>query len=303
MRNNKRVECVGGKTDRQEEISREKTTDGSHSHRRKGFVHIDYIIAIGVIIVVFALSVQFATSFFTPAQEEAQTQTVTANAFSLLSMADFSSSPRVWNDTSLPERIGLYTKAYRFLILVNNTGSSYLNQSQSVINLSNELVNFSFSDLGYSGININSTVVLDDNNRTLSYQISGEEIRFAAIVNASAQRWYVVYFDDDSNFTSRSASVAVTNNLSERIYPTEQINIVQYQQMNELSVSNYTLVRNATSNRDFHIRLRDVNTSANQINYGADEPRRGTVVALQRFVMYQNATANVNQGRLIVQTW
>lgn len=268
----------------------------------KGFVHIDYIIAIGIIIVIFVLTLLFATDFLAPSQEIAQIESVTTNAFSLLTLVDFPSSPTVWNDTQLPERIGLKTKSYKFFIKINNSQNFYINQSQSPVNLTNELVNFSFSDIGFGGIDINSVSVMDDNNTFVPYEISGSEIRFSVPINTSQARWYTIYFDDDSNFTSQSIPIAATNNITETVFPAERIDTVQYRQLRQLNISNYSLTRNIFLH-DFHLKLTDLSTSEIQLDYGAEIPRRGDVVALQRYVIYQNSTAHVNEGRLVVQTW
>lgn len=66
--------------------------------------------------------------------------------------------------------------------------------------------------------------------------------------------------------------------------------------------ANYTLLKNATQSRkDFTITILDVDNNTNFMSFGAELPRRGNVVAFQRYMLYQNSSGFVKKGRFTVQ--
>jgi len=201
-------------------------------------------------------------------------------------------------------RIGLKTTAYRFLILVNNTHQNYYNQSMNVTNLTNELISFNYTILGFPKMDYKSTAIYDENSSTVSYQISGDNITFKTNLNVNQSKWFTVYFDDDSIFEDRSTAITGTNNISEKTYPVEEIELLQYRKLMDLSSSNYTAVKNMSAvNNNFRIRLFDTNTSTYFMTFGDDVPRHSNIVALQRYMLFQNETGGIRNGKMIVQVW
>lgn len=201
-------------------------------------------------------------------------------------------------------RVGLRSDAYRFLIVVNNTASNYYNPGVSPVNLATELVVFNYSEMGYNNVDYKSTKIYDDMNMSLPYQINGDNITFVADVNASQARWYIVYFDDDSIFEDRSSAVTGVDNLSETRYAVEKINVLQFRKIMDLNRTNYTAARNLTEiGSEFRIRIYDVNTSSYFYSFGSTPPRRGDIVSFQRYMLYQNSTADINRGRMRIQVW
>lgn len=268
---------------------------------RKGAIQVDFVIAVGSFLVIFAFLLQYITGYYAAAKDDIELAALRSEALGLLRIADQEPVPKEW--TTAPLRLGLRTYAYRFYVLINNTTPYLRNPSDPLARIEGELVTFNYSDLGFPGIDINSTVIYD-NDTVLPYQITDTNITFNVSVSASEEKWIVVYFDDNSNFSSRSSTVSGVNNLTEKIFAAERIPVLQYKQLQRLNTSNYTLVKNMSDiKNNFRIQLADIDINQTYISYGGAPPRRGDVISLQRFVVYQNATAAVRKGRLTVQVW
>ncbi|MBI2579542.1 MAG: hypothetical protein HYW27_01435 [Candidatus Aenigmarchaeota archaeon] len=270
--------------------------------KKKGFIQIDYVVAFGFFFIVVVFLAQYITGYISTVNEDSEILLVRAEASDLLSAADFPAEPLNWTSESEVRRLGFHTRAYRMLIVINNTQPFLINRSATPANVASELVTFNYSELGFQSIDINSTTVYDENNNSLAYQISTTNITFALPVNSSQVRYVNVYFDDDSNFSSRSVSVSGTDNLTETIFFPEKLELMQFRQLQRFMNANYTLVRNATSfRRDFSIKLLDIESGTNFVSFGGELPRKGNVVAMQRYLLYQNSSGFVKRGRLTVQ--
>lgn len=260
---------------------------------KNGQIQMDFIIATGVFIGVFGLIVFMLTSYLSTIRIETQSLDLKSESFSLFSLTE-----RNFSNTKL----GLKTDIYRFYVIVNNSGSYWIDQSKTVADLTDEIVNINFSDYGLRK-DINSTIIYAEDGTIVNYEItSADNISFLVSINTNTVKTYTIYFDDDSNFTSRSVSISGTNNLTEKVMQTEKINAIQFKSLQQLNSTDYvTLKNNLGVKNDFRIKL--VDNSTNIFEYGANVPRSGDVVALQRYVIYQNSTGNINSGRIIVQTF
>ena len=204
------------------------------------------------------------------------------------------------NISSRPFDVG--TKAYKMFIVVNNTQNYYTNQSLIVANQPSELISLNYTQFGYI-VDINSTVVYNESNSSVPYSISSDTINFVANITSGRSMLFTVYFDDDSNFTSRSVTVSGYDNLTEIFYPVEEVRIVQYKRILEINKTSYSLVKNISGISDFRFRIIDAITNQTFLDYGSLPSSRDNVVALQRYILYQNSTAGVRQGKTIIQTW
>ncbi len=201
------------------------------------------------------------------------------------------------------DRIGLKSRAYRFIIKINNSKSFWYNQSASHAALASEIVSVNLANV-LPAYNINSITVYNPGNNTVTYQQSGSNISFAVpSISANETQWYTVYVDDDGIFANVSKAVTGTDNMSETVLPAEEIFVLDNLKLQNLNASDYTRVKNATGLGNFRIRLYDTNTTSNYIVFGDTVPRRGDVVALNRYFLYQNSTGGVRPGRLTIQTW
>lgn len=208
-----------------------------------------------------------------------------------------------WAYENVLGRIGLATKAYRFYIIVNDTKTFWKNQSLPVETITNELVKFNYTTFAV-GANVPSTVVYLSDGTPVNYQLSGNTITFSSNVAVNSTNIYNIYFDDDSDFVEQTSTVNGVDNLTEISGPIEIFPLLQYRKLIFLNNSNYTRVKNATQlPRDFSIRLIDTGTSATILNFGPPAPPGGNVIAFRRFAMYQNSTAAIRRGRLIIQVW
>ena len=201
------------------------------------------------------------------------------------------------------KRLGLSTKAYRFFIKVNNSLPFQINQSANMTNLTSELVTFNLTDMGFSP-DYNSFAIYNESNSTLPYMLNGSNVTFAAAVNINETKWFTIYFDDDSYFVNASAAITGVNNLTETVFPAASLQLLQYKKINELSNSNYTLIKNGTDIKNsFKITITDADTNASVLSYGPALPRIGNIIALQRYAVYQNSTAGIRNGKIIVNVW
>lgn len=264
-----------------------KRTSASYS---KGIIQIDYIIAAGIFLAVFAFLIHYTTDYYSTTKGIAEIATLRSKAFSLLGMADMD-----YPDLDR-ERIGLHSYAYRLFILLNNTEGNLI--SGNVTDLSDEVVEFNLSSI-FSGADYNSTAIYYNEN-PVPYSRSGDIITFKTDISANQSKFFTIYFDDNSNFTDRSVAISGSNRVGEQIYPVERISLLQYRNLEKLENSNYTAIKNNLGN--LHISIYDLAGNL-FFSFGDSVPRKGNIVALQRYILYQNSTAGVNNGKLVVRVW
>jgi hypothetical protein len=252
----------------------------------KGAIQIDYIIAAGIFFMVFAFTINFLTDYLTTTKELSDVTELRSRAISLLGMAD----------REFSSRIGLQSDAYRFYILVNNTPENLIIQNETT-DLSNELVEFNLSMLG--SFDEGSIAIYYAGSR-ISYNKSDDMIRFVTGIGANQSKLFIVYFDDDSNFTENAVEINYSDNIRETIYPMEKISLLQYRNIQRLGNSDYSVLKNTTG--DFYLTIYD--SAGNKFfGFGGAVPRKGDVIALERYIIYQNSTAGIENGSIIVQTW
>lgn len=264
--------------------------------KKKGVSHIDYIIAISMMIIILAVVVGFLNSFLSNLRHESESSASSTDALSVLSGLLYERG----NISSRPFELG--TKAYKIYITLNNTQNYYKNQSLVAANQTSELVSFNYTQLGYTA-SVNSTAIYNESNSSVNYNINSDIISFTANIASSGSALFTVYFDADSNFTGMSVPVSGFDNITEVFYPAEELRIVQYKKIIELNKTSYSLVKNMSGIPDFRLRIVDMQTNQTFLDYGSLPPSKANVVALQRYVLYQNSTAGIRQGRIIIQTW
>ncbi len=203
-------------------------------------------------------------------------------------------------------RLGFRTDAYRFTVIVNNTKPYLANTSENATaqELDGELVKINMSAFGFANIDYNSIRIYDTNNTPRPYQLDGSNVTFNASVAANESVMFAVYFDDDSVFPPANSAIAGANNLTEIIHPVEKIPVLQYFKLRHLNETNYTSIKNTAGiESSFSIKVYDIDDNTTFMSFGGSVPRSGDVVALQRYVLFQNSTAGIRNGRLTVQTW
>jgi hypothetical protein len=271
----------------------------------KGASNIDYVIAFGIFIMVFGLTISLTTNYYSGVNEVSKIVVLRGEAMDILNSLSDEPFPSQWSDG--PEVLGISGKAYSFVILVNNTASNYFNSGVTAETLTLENVSFSYTTLGLTDIDVNSTAIYNETGNYVSYNVAGTVITFSIPIQASEERWFTVYFDDTSNFTDYSTTVtgaSNVNNITEKLYPAQQISIVEYREIQRMQESVYSAVKNATGTRnDFNIEIFDTETNSTFANLGGSPPKRGDVVSLERSVLFQNSTAHVIRGTLIVKVW
>lgn len=261
-------------------------------------IQIDFAVAVGFFLVLFAFLVSHTTQYYASVKETAELAVVRSEALSLLEAANREPVPANWS--SAPLKLGLRSYAFRFFVPVNNTQAFWLNQSRPVSALESELVTVNMTDV-FGPMDINS-VSIEDNGTLLPYQLDGTNVTFAVNVSANQTKWITVTFDDDSNFTSRSQVVSGTNNLSERILAPERFPLIPFRLAQQLNASDYGTVRaGADIERQFRIRLLDA-ANATFVSLGPSPPS-GTVISLEQPAVYENGTAAMQRGKMRVEVW
>lgn len=268
---------------------------------KKATIQVDFVIAVGIFIIVLGFTVNFMTNYLTTIKDTARMVELRADAFSLLEIADRGFAPENWTD--YPDRIGLATRAYKFTILVNNTKENLVNQNNNVSDLSNELISFNYSSLGFAGVDYNSTAIYYNGN-PVAYNISGDVVTFSTAIEANLTKEFIIYFDDDSAFNDSSTVVSGSNNLTETTYPVEEVTLLQYKKISKLNNSDYSNVKSSIGMKnDFRIKIYDIELNQTFLSYGGSLPRKGDIVSLQRYVLYQNSTGGIRKGRMTIQVW
>jgi len=249
---------------------------------KKGAVQIDYVIAIGFFIFILAFSLNFLLNYLSSYKDSARIQILRSEATSFMD--------KIYND--------LGSDAYRIFILVNNTQGDLIN----------ELVSFNLSCIEAKDLNSTRIYEMVYANNTITYnkilyQRNNEIYTFAINISAGTTKTFIVYFDDDSNFTDSSISVNGINNLTaenEKQYPPEKIFLLQYKKIINFINNSYDSVKDNAS-IDFRIKLFDINNQT-VMDFGQTPPSKGSIVALQKYIIYQNDT-DIRNGRLIIQVW
>ena len=281
----------------------------------KAVSQVDFVIAIGIFILVFAFLISFLTDYFTTMKTDVTITEKRSYASSLLSDLTTEGNPTNWeqainftNSTTYPSKIGLSSDIYRFEILVNNSQPYLRNQSASVSDISNELITINFTQLGYVNIDFNSIIIYNEAGTQIECEVNetSKLAKFNISINANQSKWFTVYFDDNSNF-SQSAYPdfnvgSPADNLTELFYPIYKIPVIQYRKISALNNSNYTAMKNETDVKyDFNITLK--NSTSDWFTFGEEIPKKGDINSVQKYVLFQNSTAGINEGILRVYAW
>lgn len=265
----------------------------------KGATQVDYVIALGIFIMAFGLIVTLTTDYYTNVTEISKIVVLRSGAIDMMDSLGREPLPLQW--TTGPDVLGLGGSAYSFYILVNNTSPHYNNTGVTAQNLSGELVSFNYSQLS---IDVNSTVIYNETGHIVPYNMSGNIITFNVSVNAGEVKWFTVYYDDTSNFTARNISIQGANNLTEKIYPAREIAVIEYREIQKLQNAAYTSVKSSIGMKDeFSVEVFNTVTNETFMAFGGTAPTRGNVISLERPVVFQNSTAAIIRGKIIVKVW
>jgi len=270
---------------------------------KKGAIQLDYIIALGLFILMLSFMINYMTNFVTVSKESLEVVSLRSKASTLIkTLADYETT---WNSSdvsSYPENIGLKTKAYWFFVLVDNTEEN-LKTGGNVTSLTNELVRINFTLMNMSP-DLFSAVIYDSSRNLVTYDTDGNTIIFNVDLDINESKWFEVFIDDDSNFTDNTGTVSTAlDNITETIYPVRYLDIIQYRKIEKLNSSNAASFASKTGIDRFFIELLD--SAGNQVfNFSTgDIPERADVIALEKAVAYQNSTAGIEKGKLKVYTW
>lgn len=230
----------------------------------------------------FGLTVSYVNGYFLGANDRYGSIIKRSSAFDVLSALNYK------NLNTDYSKLAITSKAYRFYIKVNNTGQS----------VSDELIVFNLTKIGYFDIDSGS-VRIYDGNTTLDYERKSEEYRFKFDFNSEETKVFTVWFDDDSNFTYPTVSLGnTTDNLSEVIFPPISVKLLSYDGMTNLNEYNYTQLKNDMGiDEDFHIVL------PGGLDFGPPIPSNTDVYSLQNSFLYQNRSGHIKNNNMVIKVW
>ncbi|MCD6381410.1 MAG: LamG domain-containing protein [Candidatus Aenigmarchaeota archaeon] len=196
---------------------------------KKGLSQVDFAIAVGMFIIMFAFTLLFTTDRITLLKEETEGGEMRNYALTIL------------NDLmSEGNELGLFSKEYRFTVVLNNSQEYLRNQSATLTDLNNELVQINLSQLGITNIDFNSIRVYNSSENAIKCEIdpSTKTIKFSTPIKLLEVKRFYVYFDDDSNFATPFCDTTITgdDNLTEIVEPIEAFEAVQFKKLETFSV-------------------------------------------------------------------
>ncbi len=195
----------------------------------KSLSQIDFAIAVGIFLGVFAFSILFTTDRISGIKDQIESLDQYLTGEKILSSLFIDSG-----------NLSLVSKAYRFYVIINNTQPYLKNQSAAVSDLENELVIVNFSSLGYPDIDFNSVRVYNSSGSAIKCEIDPERkiLKFLVNISAFESKEFKVWFDDDSNFTLPfcNFSISGSDNLTEIIYPPETFKVIPFSAIEGFSV-------------------------------------------------------------------
>ncbi len=260
---------------------------------------IDYMIAAGIFILIIGFVLHFTTGYLADMRTSMSVTDLRSGALSLLSVSsrDF----ETFNGET--KRIGLASDAYRFWILMNNTKQNLVNTSMDAQNLENETIQFNYSQMGFGGIDYNSTVIYENGTVEIQRQLDRESVTFKANIGINESKWFLVYFDENSNFTMSTQTISGTNSVREKFFPAHKVSVVQYRKIQQLTSMDYEHLRNTTGIENFRITISDLSDSQNIADYGGSLPKEGNIVSLGRRIVFQNQSGSIRNGNLVIRVW
>jgi len=195
----------------------------------KSLSQIDFAIAVGIFLGVFAFSILFTTDRISGIKDQIE------------SLDQYLTGEKILSSLFLDSgNLSLVSKAYRFYVIINNTQPYLKNQSAAVSDLENELVIVNFSSLGCPDIDFNSVRVYNSSEDNVKCEVDPERkiLKFLVNISAFESKEFKVWFDDDSNFTVPfcNFSISGSDNLTEIIYPPEAFKIISFSTIEDFSV-------------------------------------------------------------------
>ncbi|MBI4895831.1 MAG: hypothetical protein HY831_05040 [Candidatus Aenigmarchaeota archaeon] len=230
-------------------------------------MEVDYLLAIGIFVAVFAFSIAFVSNNVLQEKETIKSDIIKEQAENL------------FNDISSGKNISLISPMYRLYIYAENKNSTSVKELITV-------------DLNKYGSNDPYSVsIYDQNNNNYNYAVGTGQIMFSSQISGSSSKSFVLYYDDDSNFPTNSSNVQGNDTIKEQVYGPEKIYVVQNNLLNLLKNSNQTV-------DNFHIIITDID-GRHLLDYGPTINGRNVIVK-RKPVVIQGNDKILYKGWLIV---
>lgn len=255
----------------------------------KAVSQIDFIVAIGIFLIVMAFVVSYMTDFITPLRDVSNSANIRQRSFVLMSEIESEQSV-----------LSLYTTAFRVKIKLENSGEFLINKSHPITDLAKEAVKLNTSKINFSKIDRFSFAIYNESMDYLDYYIAGDLIVFNSSIDAWETKYFYVYFDDDSSFSDNTVEMNASNRLNEIVYPVEEITVLQQKKLQLLQASSYEYLR-SIANGDFAIIVDGEDGSRTLI--GEEPPSRKDLTVLEKNVVMQDAGAKIMKGVVRVYAW
>ncbi|GEM_PF-6091164 len=226
-------------------------------------MEVDYLLAIGIFVAIFAFSIAFVSNNVLQEKETIKSDIVKEQA------------ENFFNDIASGKNISLVSPMYRLYIYAENKNSSSVKELITI-------------DLNKYGTNDPySVTIYDQNNNTYDYAVGTGQVIFSSQISGGSSKSFVLYYDDDSNFPVNSSIVQGNDTIKEQVYGPEKIYVVQNKLLNSLKNSNQTV-------DNFHITVTDLN-GKHILDYGPTISGR-TVVVKRKPVVIQGDDKFLYEG-------
>ncbi|MFC2143243.1 hypothetical protein ACFLQN_02485 [Candidatus Aenigmatarchaeota archaeon] len=255
----------------------------------KGVSQIDFVLSVGVFLVAVIIVLGFMTDYVIPIQETSDVEVMRSKAIDLLNLIEKENS-----------ELSLFTTMYKFNIKVENSNEYLINASHTVGNLNNETVKFNFTLFNLRhGVDPNSVSILDNESNPVPHARNDMLISFLTDIGIYKIKYFTVYFDDDSNFTSTGEEIEGINAINEIVYPIEERKIIQYRKILKMVDYDYQELKNMLGT-EFKIELQSY---TNFFEIGGTAPERGDISVIERSVIIQGSDRQIEEGKLRLYVW
>ncbi|MBI2583388.1 MAG: hypothetical protein HYW25_01855 [Candidatus Aenigmarchaeota archaeon] len=232
----------------------------------------DYVTALIIFLASFAVIMSSVLAYTDSYAESWEKNAMNSYAQSLLKIAE-----KEWSSGKIGTK-GIGTRAYFFELTIAGDGA----------------VEIFFSNISIP-IDKNSLAIYRKGlfGSSSGYSLSADKASFAA--NGSSE--FVIWFDDDSSFPSRSENLPDLQVVESTTWPVEGRWILSYSAMQKLASEDYIATKEI-----YHFRVSVIDSNQNLFfNYGL-EPQ-GETVSARRHVLFQKENADVERGELVVDVW
>ena len=234
---------------------------------------IDYAAALAIFLVSFIAVVSVVSAHMEYVEEAAERNAMKFYAESLLKVAE-----REWSGTGSISSAGIGTRAYFFELTTSGSG----------------IAHFAFSNISRE-LDPNSFAIYEKGawDEPLPYAITGQGISFST--GGSSE--FAVWFDDDSDFESRSTVLPDEPPVKSTMWQVEERTVVSFAGMQNLADLGYNAAK-----EDYSFRISVSDYQGRVIFTYGPEPRAKKATA-RKSVAVQRGNADIVSGEFMAEVF